>query len=186
LAYVILLFLFLDHHVDQVEEACPMEGNRDEALRCLAIAQRHKDAGNYPSARKFCQKSINLFSTPEALKLLASINSGEKSAEPSSSTFASAAETHPSASGAKHRHTTSSATGNGTPGGIGGEKRDYTPEQRNVVKRVRACKVTEYYEILSVKKECEEAEVKKAYRKVIALFSFSKLLLSTHFRHSHP
>jgi DnaJ homolog subfamily B member 12 len=31
---------------------------------------------------------------------------------------------------------------------------------------VRACKVTEYYEILAVKKDCEEADVKKAYRKV--------------------
>jgi preprotein translocase subunit Sec63 len=35
-----------------------------------------------------------------------------------------------------------------------------------VVKRVRACKVTEYYEILAVKRECDEADVKKAYRKV--------------------
>jgi DnaJ family protein B protein 12 len=47
------------------------------------------------------------------------------------------------------------------------EKRDYTPEQRDIVKRVRSCKVTDYYEILSVKKDCEEVEVKKAYRKVI-------------------
>jgi hypothetical protein len=31
---------------------------------------------------------------------------------------------------------------------------------------VRTCKVTEYYEILEVKRECEEADVKKAYRKV--------------------
>jgi hypothetical protein len=35
-----------------------MESNRDEALRCLAIAQKHRDAKNYPSARKFAQKSI--------------------------------------------------------------------------------------------------------------------------------
>ena len=59
---------------------------------------------------------------------------------------------------------------NGTARGSGGEKRDYTPEQEAVVKRVRSCKITEYYEILSVKKECEEAEVKKAYRKVCLLF----------------
>ncbi len=56
--------------------------------------------------------------------------------------------------------------GNGTAGGIGGEKREYTAEQISVVKRVRACKVTEYYEILSVHKTCEEGDVKKAYRKV--------------------
>jgi DnaJ family protein B protein 12 len=49
---------------------------------------------------------------------------------------------------------------------MGGEKREFTAEQLKVVKRVKACKVTEYYEILSVNKDCEEAEIKKAYRKV--------------------
>jgi DnaJ family protein B protein 12 len=49
---------------------------------------------------------------------------------------------------------------------MGGEKREFTAEQLKVVKRVKACKTTEYYEILSVKKDCEEAEIKKAYRKL--------------------
>lgn len=149
-----------------------MEGNKDEALRCLAIAQRHRDAGNLPSARKFCQKSINLFSTPEANKLLESIDSATSSSGPESSTsngngkpFTSSTETHPSATGARHRHA-SSSSGNGMAGGNGSEKREYTPEQHAVVKRVRACKVTEYYEILAVKRDCEEVDVKKAYRKV--------------------
>lgn len=146
-----------------------MESNKDEAIRCLAIAQKHRDAGNIPSAKKFCQKSINLFSTPEASKLLDLINSAESASDFSSTTSsangaASGTETHPSAAGAKHRHT-ASAPGNGTAGGSG-EKRDFTPEQHAVVKRVRACKVTEYYEILSVKRGCEEVEIKKAYKKV--------------------
>jgi hypothetical protein len=46
------------------------------------------------------------------------------------------------------------------------EKREYTPENLAVVKRVRTCKVTEYYEILALKTDCDEGEVKKAYRKV--------------------
>ncbi|KAJ7504314.1 hypothetical protein B0H11DRAFT_1981632 [Mycena galericulata] len=152
-----------------------MESNREEATRCLAIAQKHFSAANYPSARKFAQKSISLFQTPEAVRLLASINTaaaaestsynGAAAGEPSTST-----ETHPSAAGAKHRNVhgagSSSGKGNGTSGGIGGEKREYTPEQSAVVRRVRACKVTEYYEILSVKRDCEEAEIKKAYRKL--------------------
>jgi DnaJ homolog subfamily B member 12 len=150
-----------------------MESNKEEALRCLAIAQRHRDSGNLPSARKFCQKSINLFSTPEAEKFLEFIDRIDSpSSRPEASTsngngkpFSSSTETHPSAAGVKHRHTESTAA-NGTAGGSGGEKREYTPEQHAVVKRVRACKVTEYYEILSVKRDCEEADVKKAYRKV--------------------
>ncbi|EEB90592.1 hypothetical protein MPER_11179 [Moniliophthora perniciosa FA553] len=155
--------------------------NKDEAARCLAISQKHRDAGNYASARKFCQKSIALFDTPEAHKLLASIDaaeaastssseaSGSSSANENTATSASGAEAHPSASGAKHRHThksDSQSNLNGTAGGLGGEKREYTAEQMDVVKRVRACKVTEYYEILAVKKDCEEADIKKAYRKL--------------------
>ncbi|KAF8634578.1 hypothetical protein AX17_004168 [Amanita inopinata Kibby_2008] len=146
-----------------------MESNKDEALRCLAIAQKHFDAGNVPSARKFCQKSISLFETPQALKLLASINATPESSS-STATTASATEEHSSASGMKHRHEKSSANGNpipnGTAGGIGGEKREYTSEQHATVKRVRACKVTEYYEILGVQKDCEEADIKRAYRKL--------------------
>lgn len=54
---------------------------------------------------------------------------------------------------------------------MGGEKREYTAEMVAVVKRVRGCKVTEYYEILSIKKDCEENDIKKAYRKVSTPFS---------------
>ncbi|KAJ7654424.1 hypothetical protein DFH06DRAFT_1282345 [Mycena polygramma] len=153
-----------------------MESNREEATRCLAIAQKHFSAANYPSARKFAQKSISLFETPQAVRLLASINTAAAAESTSSangaeggpsSSSSTSTETHPSAAGSKHRSTgSSSAKGNGTAGGIGGEKREYTAEQATVVRRVRGCKVTEYYEILSVKRDCEEGEIKKAYRKL--------------------
>ena len=158
-----------------------MDGNKDEALKCLSIAQRYRDAANYSSARKFCKKSISLFATPEAARLLENIEELESAAGSSSSSsppsssmpngkasdgeaYTSSAEPHPSAAGAKHRHThaSSSSTANGSTS----EKRDYTPEQAAVVKRIRACKITEYYEILSVQKDCTENDVKKSYRKV--------------------
>ncbi|KAI0675713.1 hypothetical protein C8Q78DRAFT_963027 [Trametes maxima] len=161
-----------------------MESNKDEALKCLAIAQKHRNAGNYASAKRFCQKSLTLFSTSEAVKLLEVIEVEYTEAESSSSQSqatgssgaearSSAAEAHPSAAGARHRHggESSKAEGkskaNGDAGGAGAQKkRDYTPENVAVVERVRKCKVTEYYEILSVKRECDEGEVKKAYRKL--------------------
>lgn len=46
------------------------------------------------------------------------------------------------------------------------EKRDFTPVQAALVKRVKSCKVTDYYAILDLKKGCEDVEIKKAYRKV--------------------
>ncbi|KAK2463535.1 hypothetical protein APHAL10511_004286 [Amanita phalloides] len=142
-----------------------MESNKDEALRCLSIAQKHFDAGNISSARKFCQKSISLFETAKAIALLASINAAPESST-SGAAKASATEEHPSASGVKHRNAKPGSIPNGTAGGIGGGKREYTPEQHATVKRVRACKVTEYYEILGLNKDCEEADIKKAYRKL--------------------
>lgn len=155
-----------------------MEGNKDEGIQCLRISQKHLEAGNFPSARKFCAKSIALFDTPEARKLLeriddtiaSSASSSSKNEDPSGSAK-SQTEEHPSAAGMKHRNTAPKVNGNGTAGGMGGEKRDFTPEQQAVVKRVRACKVTEYYEILAVKKDCEDAEIKKAYRKVCFHFA---------------
>ncbi|KAF8659845.1 hypothetical protein AX16_001730 [Volvariella volvacea WC 439] len=163
-----------------------MESNKDEALRCLGIARKHFEANNFPSARKFCQKSISLFETPQAVKLLAEINQGAEASTSSSgsgsgstnasggaSSSASGAETHPSAGGTRHRtaantsaSSSSGSTANGTAGGMGGEKREYTAEQHAIVKKVIACKVTEYYEILAVKKDCEESDIKKAYRKL--------------------
>ncbi|KDR80710.1 hypothetical protein GALMADRAFT_61644 [Galerina marginata CBS 339.88] len=148
-----------------------MEGNKDEALRCLGIARRHLDSDNFPSARKFCLKSIALFETPEATKLLVLINkaaasSSSKENDGPSASASNSTEEHPSAAGIKHRHPQPKANGNGTSGGMGGEKREYTAEQQSIVKRVRSCRVTEYYEILAVKKDCEDAEIKKAYRKL--------------------
>lgn len=164
-----------------------MESNRDEAIKCLAIAQKHRDTGNLASAKRFCQKSLSLFTTPEGTKLLGIIeteiaeqpssssesSSSASGAAGSSTAFSSAAEAHPSASGTRHRHTESSSQSNSKANGSANgsakaedKKRDFTPEQSSMVKRIRACKVTEYYEILSLKKDCEEAEVKKAYRKV--------------------
>jgi len=147
-----------------------MEGNKDEALRCLSIAQKHRNARNYASAKKFIQKSLTLFATPEAQKL-AEIIESEASASTSTeeATKATGTEKHPSAGGTHHRHPNGNASTSGSAesSSSGSEKkRDYTPDQLAVVRRVRTCKVTEYYEILELKKDCEEAEVKKAYRKV--------------------
>ena len=153
-----------------------MESNKDEAIKCLKISQNHLNNGNFPSARKFCEKSINLFPTPEASRLHELIVEAEASdtvkeftAGPSGSS--TSAETHPSASGTKHRHAdsaarASAANGSAKPSTNTESNRDFTPEQAAIVKRIRTCKITDYYEILSLKKDCNEGEVKKAYRKV--------------------
>lgn len=46
------------------------------------------------------------------------------------------------------------------------KNQEYIAENLAVVERVRACKVTDYYEILAIKRDCDEADVEKAYRTV--------------------
>jgi DnaJ family protein B protein 12 len=98
------------------------------------------------------------------------------SAKHGPSTHASGAEPFAGSEGIKHRtakhsstvDSSSSNTSSARDKGKGrdDEKRDYTPDQLAVVQRIRKCKVTEYYEIMSLKKDCEDADIKKAYRKV--------------------
>jgi DnaJ family protein B protein 12 len=44
--------------------------------------------------------------------------------------------------------------------------REYTPAQAALVKRVKSCRTTAYYEILQLEKTCSEGDIKKAYKKV--------------------
>ncbi|KIM26207.1 hypothetical protein M408DRAFT_197372 [Serendipita vermifera MAFF 305830] len=99
---------------------------------------------------------------------------GHGSANANGEAHTTGAEPFAGSEGIKHRHTQASAASSATKPsaastkgkGKDDDKRDYTPEQLAVVKRIRKCKVTQYYEIMSLEKDCEEADVKKAYRKL--------------------
>lgn len=150
--------------------------NKDEAIKCLGLAQKYFDNSNWSLARKYANKSIGLFATPEASKLLNLINqreaagaSGSGSGETQTRSNDTSVHTEESTAGTRHRHTSHAnrQSFSSTTKEKGKEKaREYTPEQAAVVAQIRKCKVTEYYEILSLKKECDENDVKKAYRKV--------------------
>lgn len=157
--------------------------NRDDALKALGIARRHltSDPPNIAAAKRFALKSLSLCETSEASNLLEKIRVAEEEAKnerqsahdsPTANGHATGAEAHASSEGMHHRttHHTSSPNGDAKASSKGttkdDEKREYTAEQLAVVKRIRKCKVTEYYEILSLSKECDEADVKKAYRKL--------------------
>lgn len=146
--------------------------NREEALRSLHIAQKHFDSENYPSSIRFCKKSISLFPTPQAQTLLdkaEQLSSGSSSSSSGSSAKASssATETSTSSEGVRQRKAEQSSTAQ--PANLSeknGSSGSWTPAQAAVVKRVKMCKVTSYYEILSLEKSCSDADIKKAYRKV--------------------
>jgi len=48
----------------------------------------------------------------------------------------------------------------------GRQDREYTPEQKAAVERIRRCGATKFYEILAVEKVASDAQIKKAYHKL--------------------
>lgn len=115
--------------------------------------------------------------------------SSQNGSAPSASTSASGTSTpaQGKASGVEEHVTSahqrpgkSASAGNAEASGSGTKKREYTPKQAEVVKRVKSCQHHEYYKILagqcgvlgsfladfSVEKSCTENDVKKAYKKL--------------------
>ncbi|KAG0293440.1 hypothetical protein BGZ97_005340, partial [Linnemannia gamsii] len=158
-----------------------MEVNKDEALRCLDIARRHLLNGNYPSARKFGQKSISLFPTSDARAFISLVDAKETAANNSNASSSSTSRTGGTS--------TSTGAGAGAAAGAGAGaraaagavpplsrskstpipdhkpvERDYTPEQAAAVKGIRSSG-GDFYKVLGVKKDATDIEIKKAYRK---------------------
>lgn len=48
----------------------------------------------------------------------------------------------------------------------GRQDRDFTSDQKAAVERIKRCKATAYYEILSVEKSSSDGQIKKAYHKL--------------------
>lgn len=137
-----------------------MEVNKEEALRALSIAQKHRSASNLPSALKFARKSVALFSTPEGEAMITIIereieSGGSASGSGASSGTSTANGNTPSSKGKAsgiEEHVTSAYSRHGTKTEADdgkSKKREYTTKQLEVVKRVKACKHHQYYEILS-------------------------------------
>ena len=141
-----------------------MEVNKEEALRCLSIAQKHRNGGNLTSAIKFAKKSVSLYSTPEGNAMVTivereiSVSSTNGSAPASSGAStpqgtakASGVEEHVTSAHQRPGHKTAAGAANAEASGSGTKKREYTPKQMEVVKRVKSCQHHEYYKILAGK-----------------------------------
>ncbi|KAL8255868.1 hypothetical protein R6Q59_030935 [Mikania micrantha] len=125
-----------------------MDGNKDEAVKCIGIAKEAISAGNKERALKFISiaqrlnHNLCVDDLLAACKNLDSANSG-----PSNGT----------------NHVTSKPV---NPEQIKDMNREpsYTEEHAQVVRKIK--RNSDYYEILGVGKSCSVEEVKKAYRKL--------------------
>jgi hypothetical protein len=113
------------------------------------------------AALKFCRKSIALYETKDAVTFLRDLQ------EPSPTSSSSSSGARPSTPPAPQQ-----------PSPDPGIAKDDS-ERVATVRRIRACKATQYYEIMGLEKTCSDQDIKRAYRKVSSCFSF---IVFVHYR----
>ncbi|KAK7289928.1 hypothetical protein RIF29_03968 [Crotalaria pallida] len=119
-----------------------MDGNKDEALRCLRIAEEAIATGNRDRALKFIRIAKRLNHNLPVDSLL---NQCHRLDSPSSSATATARAKTPTNEGSNH-------------------VRNYTQENVQLIREIKG--KSDYYAILGVERRCSVEEIRKAYRKI--------------------
>ncbi|XP_077575926.1 dnaJ homolog subfamily B member 14 [Stigmatopora nigra] len=128
-----------------------MEGNRDEAEKCINIASKAIDTGDKEKALKFLHKAEKLFPTQRAKALLEALTRNGSSA-----------------SNGTHRRRTANDGGGQAAGDRAESAKVFTQDQVEGVQRIKRCK--DYYKVLGVEKDAGDEDLKKAYRKLALKF----------------
>lgn len=140
-----------------------MESNRDEAEKCIKLAEKSIQQGNREKAAKFLHKAQRLFPSrkvTELLDLIKKLNSGDEATGHSSQNGHTQREKSRGASESRRNQDEDTETSSSSA--------TYTSEQVEACKKIRKCK--DYYEILGITKDSNEADLKKAYRKLALNF----------------
>ncbi|GER25540.1 DnaJ-like protein [Striga asiatica] len=124
-----------------------MDGNKDEALKCLKIAKDSIRSGDKTRAQKFLNKARRLDPSIDIDVLLSDLDSN--------------IDETPDENRVHHRKVPPPATG---PSSASSSSVGYTEEQVAVVRSIK--KKKDYYEILGLEKSCSAEDIRKAYRKI--------------------
>ncbi|KAL3535848.1 hypothetical protein ACH5RR_004309 [Cinchona calisaya] len=133
-----------------------MDGNKDEALKCLKIAKDSIESGDKNRALKFLEKARRLDPSIDIDNILSDLN-GSGSENPSNSS-------ENKDSGPRRRVSVNGSSGSSSSSTPATTAAAYTEEQVTIVREIKRKK--DYYEILGLEKSCSVEDVKKAYRKL--------------------
>ncbi|XP_014371160.2 dnaJ homolog subfamily B member 14 [Papilio machaon] len=128
-----------------------IECNKDDADRCIEIAQNALSAGNIEKAERFLLKAERLYPTTRAKELLSRLRAAGNAGAASKRSPPNS----PSAEDVRRRKSPSDQP----------PQREYTQEQLEAVRRIKT-KCKDYYEILGVSKEATDSDIKKSYKKL--------------------
>ncbi|XP_057791776.1 chaperone protein dnaJ 49-like [Salvia miltiorrhiza] len=136
-----------------------MDGNKDEALKCLNITKNLIQSGDEDRALKFLNKARRLDPSIQIDQFLSNLNTSPvEDKNPNAPTDENPSD--PSESGPRRRvpvaarSTSSSSAASAT----------YNDDQMTVVREIKMKK--DYYEILGLEKNCTGKDVRKAYMKL--------------------
>ncbi|MCD9645157.1 DnaJ, sub C member 18 [Datura stramonium] len=124
-----------------------MDGNKDEALRCISIAKEAIVSGNKKKAIKYIGIACRLNSKLDVKDLLAACENLDASTSIPPSEIGDVSS---------EKHVDGRVKSDG--------ERNYTEEHVHLVKQIKIKK--DYYTILDLEKSCSVEEIKKAYRKL--------------------
>ncbi|EOY31035.1 Heat shock protein DnaJ isoform 2 [Theobroma cacao] len=142
-----------------------MDGNKDDALKCLKIGKEALDAGDRARALKFLNKARRLDPTLPIDNLLSA--AAEKDSDDRPAPESPGSTKDPSgASHSKPSDQPSIRQRNPSTGSAASSSSSasYTEEQITIVKQIK--KKKDYYDILGLEKTCSVEDVRKAYRKL--------------------
>lgn len=128
-----------------------MDGNKDEALRCIRIAEEAIASGNKERALKFIKIACRLNRSLEVDELLSACEEIDSKSPSSSSDGKRAGKVHSVSGSANHVD------------GLNGE-RNYSIENVQLIRQIKTAK--DYYKILGVEKTSSAEEIKRAYKKL--------------------
>ena len=130
------------------------EVNRDGAELAMEVSKKELCNGNYDAALRYAEKAARMYPSENISSWLAHVKSQQRP---------SAQKTEPPVR-TKMAHNVSGGEKNTTSDAR--QKANYTPEQAAQVKKPLSINRDDYYAVLGVPKGADEAEIKKAYRKV--------------------